>query len=95
MAYMIVPKLKYLLQVFKNKTIELLLVAAGGGGASSNISTTSSDFDAQGLVNPLKDYRNSMKVADLTEDAGIFIFYALGKVFISKLNMYQNFYRQL
>ena len=72
-AFIIVPKLKCFLKVFKNKTIELLLVAAGGGGASSNVSTTSSDFDAQGLVNPLNDYRNSMKVADLTEDAGIFI----------------------
>ena len=86
MNFIIVPKLQCLLQVFKNKTIELLLVAAGGGGASSNISTTSSDFDAQGLVNPLNDYRNSMKVADLTEDAGILIFYTLRKVIISKFN---------
>ena len=59
-----------LLQVFKNKTIELLLVAAGGGGASSNSSSQSSDFDAQGLLYPRKDYRNSIKVTDLRDDAG-------------------------
>ena len=45
-------------------------MAAGGGGASSNASSQSSDFNAQGLVNPMKDYRNSIKVNDLTEDAG-------------------------
>ena len=48
-------------------------MAAGGGGASSNASSQSSDFNAQGLVNPRKDFRNSIKVNDLTEDAGNFI----------------------
>ena len=47
-------------------------MAAGGGGASSNASSQSSDFDAQGLLYPRKDYRNSIKVTDLRDDAGKF-----------------------
>ena len=47
-------------------------MAAGGGGASSNASSQSSDFDARGLLYPRKDYRNSIKVTDLRDDAGNF-----------------------
>ena len=51
--------------------MELLLVAAGGGGASSYSTNSSSEIDANGLLNPLKDHRDSQKIPNQTEDAGM------------------------
>jgi len=48
-----------------------LLVAAGGGGASSYSTNYSSEIDAKGLLNPLKDHTNSLRIPNQTEDAGM------------------------
>ena len=51
--------------------MELLLIAGGGGGASSHATNETSDMDAQGLLSPWTDYKNSIKIPDHTDDAGI------------------------
>ena len=55
-------------------------MAGGGGGASSYPTNQSSQMDAKGLLDPLKDYTRSLKIPEdaKTEDAGtcryIFLF---------------------
>ena len=51
--------------------MELLLIAGGGGGASSHATNETSDMDAQGLLSPWNDYKNSIQIPDHTDDAGI------------------------
>ena len=51
--------------------MELLLIAGGGGGASSHATNETSDMDAQGLLSPWTDYKNSIKIPGHTDDAGI------------------------
>ena len=54
--------------------MELLLIAGGGGGASSHATNETSDMDAQGLLSPWTDYKNSIKIPGHTDDAGILYF---------------------